>query len=54
MSFSCRVFSDLDVKLSPTGKVVMSVGDILPVEMDTVASDDTKVSWTKVTVDRNA
>lgn len=41
-------FSDLDLSLSPTGKVVKTVGDTLPVKMEKNSSGDAKVSWTKV------
>ncbi|XP_076017322.1 CD166 antigen homolog A [Genypterus blacodes] len=39
--------SYLDLTLSPTGKVVKTVGDTLPVKMEKSASGDAKVSWTK-------
>lgn len=42
------VLSDLDLSLSPTGKVVKQVGDSLPVTMEKTASGDVTVSWTKV------
>lgn len=41
-------FSDLDLDLSPTGKVVKTAGDSLPVTMEKTASGDVTVSWTKV------
>lgn len=41
-------FSDLDLNLSPTGKVVKRVGDSLPVVIEKAASGDVTVSWTKV------
>uniref|UniRef100_A0A8D2ZPE3 Activated leukocyte cell adhesion molecule a n=1 Tax=Scophthalmus maximus TaxID=52904 RepID=A0A8D2ZPE3_SCOMX len=37
----------LDLSLSPTGKVVKTVGDTLPVKMEKNSSGDAKVSWTK-------
>ncbi|XP_022601623.1 CD166 antigen [Seriola dumerili] len=37
----------LDLSLSPTGKVVKTVGDTLSVEMEKSASGDTKVTWAK-------
>lgn len=42
------VFSDLDLSLSPTGKVVKTVGDTLTVKMEKSASGDAHMSWTKV------
>ncbi|KAF7648480.1 hypothetical protein LDENG_00156200 [Lucifuga dentata] len=41
------VVSYLDLSLSPTGKVVKTVGDTLSVKMEKRASGDAKVSWTK-------
>lgn len=41
-------FSDLDLNLSPTGKVVKNVGDSLPVTMEKDASGEVAVFWTKV------
>uniref|UniRef100_A0A8D3C761 Activated leukocyte cell adhesion molecule a n=1 Tax=Scophthalmus maximus TaxID=52904 RepID=A0A8D3C761_SCOMX len=38
----------LDLSLSPTGKVVKTVGDTLPVKMEKNSSGDAKVSWTKL------
>lgn len=49
-SFFCLVFSDLDLSLSPTGKVVKTVGDTLALKMEKVAPGDVKVLWTKVTL----
>ncbi|XP_070773541.1 CD166 antigen homolog A [Enoplosus armatus] len=39
--------SYLDLSLSPTGKLVKTVGDSLPVKMEKNSSGDAKVSWTK-------
>ncbi|KAM9348266.1 CD166 antigen homolog A [Symphorus nematophorus] len=39
--------SYLDLTLSPTGKVVKTVGDALSLQMEKDASGDVKVSWTK-------
>lgn len=41
-------FPDLDLSLSPTGKVVKKAGDSLPVTVEKKASGDISVSWTKV------
>uniref|UniRef100_A0A665TNL8 CD166 antigen homolog A-like n=1 Tax=Echeneis naucrates TaxID=173247 RepID=A0A665TNL8_ECHNA len=41
------VSSDLDLSLSPTGKIVKTVGDTLSVKIEKSASGDTKVSWAK-------
>nr|XP_046266125.1 CD166 antigen homolog A [Scatophagus argus] len=41
------VVSYLDLNLSLTGKVVKTVGDTLPLNLETMASGDVKVSWTK-------
>ncbi|KAM8742740.1 CD166 antigen homolog A isoform 1-T2 [Acanthopagrus schlegelii] len=41
------VVSYLDLSLSPTGKVVKTVGDTLPLKMEKISSGDVKVSWTK-------
>lgn len=46
----CPVFSDLDLSLSPTGKVVKTVGDTLPLKMEKISSGDVTVSWKKVMV----
>lgn len=49
MFFVCLFFcSDLDLKLSPTGKVVKVLGDTLSIIMEKTALGETKVSWTKV------
>lgn len=40
--------SDLDVNLSSTGKVVKAVGEAFSLKTNIDASDDSKVSWTKV------
>ncbi|XP_029375784.1 CD166 antigen homolog A [Echeneis naucrates] len=37
----------LDLSLSPTGKIVKTVGDTLSVKIEKSASGDTKVSWAK-------
>lgn len=42
--------SDLDLKLSTTGKLVKTVGDAFTLNMDMTASDDVEVSWSKVRV----
>lgn len=42
--------SDLDLNLSTTGKVVKTVGDAFPLNMDIIASAEAKVSWSKVRV----
>lgn len=39
--------SYLDLSLSPTGKVLKTVGDALEVKMEKNSSGDSKVSWTK-------
>uniref|UniRef100_A0A3Q0T9H8 Activated leukocyte cell adhesion molecule a n=1 Tax=Amphilophus citrinellus TaxID=61819 RepID=A0A3Q0T9H8_AMPCI len=41
------VVSYLDLSLSPSGKVVKSVGETLSVNMETSSSGDAKVLWTK-------
>ncbi|XP_044078800.1 CD166 antigen homolog A isoform X2 [Siniperca chuatsi] len=41
------IVSYLDLSLSPTGKVIKTVGDALSVKMEKSASGDAKVSWTK-------
>ncbi|XP_073335888.1 CD166 antigen homolog A isoform X2 [Pagrus major] len=41
------VVSYLDLSLSPTGKVVKTVGDTLLLKMEKISSGDVKVSWTK-------
>ncbi|XP_040908047.1 CD166 antigen homolog A [Toxotes jaculatrix] len=41
------VVSYLDLSLSPTGKIVKTVGDVLSVKMEKNSSGDAKVSWTK-------
>ncbi|XP_041807865.1 CD166 antigen homolog A [Chelmon rostratus] len=41
------VVSYLDLSLSPTGKVVKTVGDTLALKMEKVAPGDVKVLWTK-------
>lgn len=50
LNIICLVFSDLDLSLSHTGKVVKTLGDTLSVKTEKNASGDTKVSWTKVMV----
>lgn len=47
-SFFFVVFSDLDLSLSLTGRVVKTVGDALSVKVEKNASGDHKLSWTKV------
>lgn len=42
------VFSDLDLHLSPTGKIVKRLGESLSVTVETMASGNATVSWTKV------
>lgn len=42
------IFLDLDLTLSPTGKVVRTVGESLPVIVEKMASGDVQVFWTKV------
>ncbi|NP_001092128.1 CD166 antigen homolog A [Takifugu rubripes] len=41
------VVNYLDLTLSPTGKVVKTVGESLPVTVEKTASGDVQVSWTK-------
>lgn len=50
MFFVCFFCTDLDLNLSPAGKVVKVLGDTLPIIVEKTASGDSKVSWTKVTV----
>lgn len=40
---------DLDLSLSPSGKIVKKVGDSLTVKMEKNASGAVKESWSKVT-----
>ncbi|XP_030294374.1 CD166 antigen homolog A isoform X1 [Sparus aurata] len=41
------VVSYLDLSLSPTGKVVKTVGDNLPLKMEKISSGDVTMSWKK-------
>lgn len=43
-------FSDLDISLNPTGKIVISAGQTLDPSLQIDASEATMVSWTKVEV----
>lgn len=40
--------ADLDMTLSPSGKVIKSAGESLDLTLQTDASGEPKVSWTKV------
>lgn len=39
---------DLDINLSPSGTIVKKVGETLDLTLQIDASEDSKVSWTKV------
>lgn len=47
-SFLFVVFSDLDLSLNLTGKVVKTVGDALSVTVEKSSSGEHKLTWTKV------